>query len=945
MSTRNRLKAILSLVLALIATATSGCDSRVESVPTYGKVDYLLVYHPDEAPIIVEALGMAKQYLERMNVGAVKLLPLSQTSWSQLSLNASKGVIVFSGEWFAKHSLLAKAKRDGLSGDAFAIAGQLRGALPIYEIWGTGRRSRLYSIFHLIHLFGVRYFHPEEEVVPTTASLPALPFEALEVPIYKYRGFNLHTTHPVELLDDFDSTEPVAQRRATNFMWWMLKNKQNYCGIGGSNPEIIRLKREGGCLKTTGLNLTNIQQGGHPLLTPTDPLEVNLDKIEAQLLRAFADPNNLPETFGVAATDTEVFNSDATKQQILEWFTFATSWVHEHYPQVYLLNNVHITKEELIPELGVDVNMVHTLLPPYVGLKIHTVMFYGLTGPAPAYGHTTFEDRFALFKSELAKGRRMWYYPESAWWLTFDNTIPLFLPLYTKMRWEDMKLLEPMIPQGIDGHELFSTGHEWGYWMIDYCVIRMSWAHKISWEQCTSEITDTMGAAGADVQKVIVEMGDYQKATLIERDLMRWVVGEDELAELGANTDKAAHRIRIPFTLLNSWDLATVQTFRGKDLADMLEMEQTYKGYLERLTPLAATVAPGGKHIYDEVVDGTEINHLRAKQIRLIYEALLDAREALLTGKIDLLNGARERLAQAKAVTTSATTVVRRREKQYRYPLLLSTEGSRDNPVPNRTSYPFRVHSDTHTLFFWHRRDTQAAQALALMESQLVSIDDRVSAQTRPVTVTVSPLIGGDSLVDFGDGTTLTSDKLVPHQYSQQGIFTLALTDGGKTLFSEPVAVVEKRLYFKMDTLKVTQPKEAASTIFLIRGLLPHIILGTGAVHVFAHDANRDGRSDSLSLRQLTQNGAGYQAFDWAFEITGSPVTFFDTALSLEERDGKPLLMISAKLDKAQLSNFIVKLGGHIDEASLNAILSSIFPNPVIVGDRTLYPIEGELTE
>ncbi|MCA9519487.1 MAG: hypothetical protein KC609_00875 [Myxococcales bacterium] len=755
--TRARFCSSRLLAFACFALFSAACDAPAPVSRLAGTAEYALIVGANEPQVVRDAVADLRRYLEEMGATSVSLITVPAEAsyrWSELEDAATKGVIVVYGDWLVDSSVDA-ATRTSLVGDSFVIKGRSAAGRTkiLVELFAPSSRPRIYSVYDLVQRLGVRFFHPEEEYIPDTLTFPTPPFEHVERPTFKWRGFHLHLTHPLELLDEFSSDDPASVKRARNFIRWLIKLKQNYSSGTSGTAAINAWKKELGLVVGSGLGLTNIQQGGRPLLVPTDPLEVNLSKIEGRLEQIFADPQNLPDFFGVSASDTEIFNSDATKDQILQWFTFATEWVHTRYPEVYLLQNVHITKEEVIPDLGVDVNLVHTLLPPYVNLQIHTVMFYGLHGPAPAYGHETFEDRFALFESELKKGRRMWYFPESAWWLTFDNAVPLFLPIYLKMRWLDLKDLEPMIPQGIDGHLTFTSGHEWGYWITDYCVAQMTWSNSLDWTACLAQITDPMGPSGAEVHNVLVEMGDYQQETLIDRDMHRWLVGEDDLAEVGAKTPKAAHRIRVPFSDLETWTLEQLNAFRSAELADMLEMEQTYGAYLERLRAVAATIRPRAEHLFAEIFDGTEIDYLRARQIRLLYEGLLDAREALLKGDTALLTTARTKLGLAKEVTVDAAKVVTRREALYRYPLRLSSEGSRDHPVPNRTSYPFRVHSDTHVLFFWHRRDKKAQETLDKLEHSLVTISDVLSERSQAVEVLVSPLVASDSRIVFGDGT------------------------------------------------------------------------------------------------------------------------------------------------------------------------------------------------
>src|SRR5690606_4131901 len=78
--------------------------------------------------------------------------------------------------------------------------------------------------------------------------------------------------------------------------------------------------------------------------------------------------------------------------------------------------------------------------------------------------------------------RRIVHYPESSWWLTFDLPVPLYLaPVTIDARAHDVALLQPLLADedddatGVIGHHTFTSGQEWGYWLIDYCVAQMTW--------------------------------------------------------------------------------------------------------------------------------------------------------------------------------------------------------------------------------------------------------------------------------------------------------------------------------------------------------------------------------------------------------------------------------------------------------------------------------------
>jgi len=108
------------------------------------------------------------------------------------------------------------------------------------------------------------------------------------------------------------------------------------------------------------------------------------------------------------------------------------------------------------------------------GLLLHSVMCYSVSEPkAPVYGNVN--QRFVLERAKQENSRReTWYWPESAYWVAFDNSVPLFLLPYLDARWGDMETMERI---GVANHLTFSSGWEWGYWLIDWSIARWSWRY------------------------------------------------------------------------------------------------------------------------------------------------------------------------------------------------------------------------------------------------------------------------------------------------------------------------------------------------------------------------------------------------------------------------------------------------------------------------------------
>ena len=77
----------------------------------------------------------------------------------------------------------------------------------------------------------------------------------------------------------------------------------------------------------------------------------------------------------------------------------------------------------------------------------------------------------------LSKNSEVWYYPESAYWVSFDNSLPFFYNSYISSRTNDIKHLET---KNVQGHLTFSSGWEYGYWFIDWMIAQKTWNYNIS---------------------------------------------------------------------------------------------------------------------------------------------------------------------------------------------------------------------------------------------------------------------------------------------------------------------------------------------------------------------------------------------------------------------------------------------------------------------------------
>ena len=119
-------------------------------------------------------------------------------------------------------------------------------------------------------------------------------------------------------------------------------------------------------------------------------------------------------------------------------------------------------------------------------------MFYPLEGPAPRLQPGRFAHKLCLMQKASAAGRPLAWFPEGAWWLTFDNPIPVYLPLHILARGSETSSWSARCSTKnggtLDDHKMFNSGQEWGYWQQDYAVGLVALEHGLSMDDVLGEI-------------------------------------------------------------------------------------------------------------------------------------------------------------------------------------------------------------------------------------------------------------------------------------------------------------------------------------------------------------------------------------------------------------------------------------------------------------------------
>jgi hypothetical protein len=833
---------------------------------------------------------------------------------------------------------------------------------------GAARLSRQYAAYELLRRLGVRFFHPEQEHVPVhdpadlrdLARRPTLlhPRRAGQrdyLPDFQWRSWSFHSPHPLEHLEAFSDPEhPIDE--AVHVNDWIVKGFGNrFRGAGRGvvdedarqrrSEELEDLRELLGFATGTGISLHNLQQGASAEIDPTSPIPVReqIETLVASKLDAVPDAR----WFGIHFGPTEF--TTTPDEETVQWIDWAGQAALRLRPELSVEINSHITGGQPSPhydDLGCpsgtndDGRIDYYDLPhhsdPRLGVSVHTVMFYPLEGPARVYDQQSFAHKRCLMEHASAQGRPLTWFPEGAWWLSFDNSVPMYLPLYLWARARDIELLRPLLATRggtLGGHRMFDSGHEWGYWQQDYLVGLMAWNADATLDEVLGEVFDPLCEAGAwrdgcaakaEAIAVLQEIMAHQRVLFLEREdwqgrpggIYAYFSGEDDADVLAAASGLEFRPVRVPFSDVLGWDAAGVAHFRETDLAALQEAATAYEGWLARLEALAPTVPEAGRPWLDEVRDGVEIDGLRAAHAALLYEAVIRYREAQLAGDEDPEPAARPAWLAAQAVLAEVQRVIQRREADYRYPAAQAYGGGLTpaTAVDNGTTYPYRVHTKTHLMTYWLGRQDQVDAILAGQGGgataglRLREAMDDVGAS---LVIEWPELAGLGGVLDVG-GREVEPPAMQLELGDARGYWPVSgelVADGTPLAVTGAVVRSDVRATTPAKGLALVHPNDPA-TAGVLAGVLPALRwawLAEPAALAFAPDPDGDGsvsHEDIVYALVVSGDAAGFRTAKVGFEL---PVgrTSGGEALTITIADAE----LSGVVDGNALSNPVVLEG------------------------------------
>jgi len=549
-------------------------------------------------------------------------------------------------------------------------------------------------------IMGFKFYHSREMIIPDYTNYEFPDIQTFSgKPSFANIGFHLHTMHPIELTEDLlDETREGGIERIYEYIDWLARNGQNYFEFNvlesiNLDSWVLHAKKisdyshQRGIKCGLDLSLHMLQQKAFQLYE-TPPfkfgnIQKQINKNASKMIQTGFD------VWNVELSATEFTSGNQVKKKKI--LNYLTELLNKN--NIQLMSRNHVVKPDQMVNSG-NGEEVGDILAEGQGLMVHTVMFYSLTDEkAPVYRNKNLRHMYDILQHEKTK-RPVWYFPESAYWVTFDSSVPMFLLPYFSARLSDIELCEK---EDIEGHLTFTSGWEWGYGLIDWSIARWCWQYQIDDKKVErSSLQYVNELISTEFQNYISVAEELQQKYIKDQELIRVMVAQTITDEIPG-----------PFNLeFHPRPIYSYPYIRNKaTLAQLDTIEQLY------LTPLHEYFMAGIQldstngdfslnPIEQEIFDGIEITHLRAwhKYATLSYIVAF-RRSTLLKEKreLDLM------LEDAKTIRLQALKIVKYRESKYRYNLeLLSTKHS------DHTCYHFGYLYPVHQLHFWEREELQA---------------------------------------------------------------------------------------------------------------------------------------------------------------------------------------------------------------------------------------------
>lgn len=543
----------------------------------------------------------------------------------------------------------------------------------------------------------VYFFHPKQTILPDSLIWPSQAgWMYSSTARFNKRGFHIHTQHPLELtpylLDEKQGFR--GQMEVMEYIDWLVRNGQNYFQfkllesvvlekwVHYFNP-IAQYAQKKGVLLGIDISLHQRQQKAFKLYKK---FPFSWKSVDVQIAQNLKVLTQIPWSYAnVDFKEHEYAKSQSPwlldkKRKVYEAFTSAGVKLMEHH---HIVNNTSINQD-------IDSNQIGFLRN--IGQNFHTVMFYSLQDSfAPVYENKDFSH---IYKPLCAHAQEpeTWFFPESAYWCTFDNSVPMFLSSYLNARLKDILVCDSL---GVQAHVTFSSGWEWSYAWIDYSIARWAWDNGQAEDpyQYLYLLTNN-----ENTKREMKRWMDLQDLILKKKNLISYLTAmspTDELPPYIFNREFQPRPKKSYKYLQNESSLTEIDSVQTKVV---LPLMQFYKQSMLIFDKINIEDTFG-----QEWLLSMKMTALRAKYRAEVLSYVLNFRKSKILKDKNIQKQGLIYISQADKTIAEAQEVVGHMEKRYRYSLTYTARKHQ-----SLTAYDFGYLYPVSELHFWRREQQQA---------------------------------------------------------------------------------------------------------------------------------------------------------------------------------------------------------------------------------------------
>jgi hypothetical protein len=576
------------------------------------------------------------------------------------------------------------------------------GAYPDYTCTARSAQGLAFGLYGLMdNVLGFKFIHARQTVYPDSLRWP----EALDYssqPRFNKKGFHLHTQHPLELTEQLhDPDFPNAWPDVKAYIDWLARNRQNYwewCLLRTLDMEkwqphakrMVDYSHNRGLMAGIDLSLHMIQQRTYQLYKNWPK---SWRSKEAQMERNMAELFHADWDFLNVEFNTAEFVGGKDKLKTRLKKTLIATARNRYGSNI--MGRKHVVSEEHMVGTQSDVFSASDSIDLYRGVGIHTVMMYGLEDSiAPVYENENFHHIHRDMRKENAV-REVWFYPESAYWITYDNSVPILLMPYLSGRLSDILLCER---EGVPNHLTFSSGWEWGYWTVDWSIARWSWKETVNGKEVAPTPLDwvTEVGLGQETEAILSNHLTLQQEVLGSQNLLQFLCAQTITDELSLFRKQFHPRPDYTFKWLrNKATDSVINIITNVNMPQFERFIAKSHSLNERLAAIRPT-NPVQQQLLREYLLDLQVTTARARHRRLTVRAMV----AHAQGDERLMDTL---LTEAAKIRLTTIPLVREQESLYRY--------DKQHLFQRRhsfTSYPYGYLMPVHHLHFWNREEQQA---------------------------------------------------------------------------------------------------------------------------------------------------------------------------------------------------------------------------------------------